>query len=88
MGLTAALSVSVPFRVQVSIYSSSVFMVNVPLNIHFLDISSFAVEKSDLGGDDCEEASRTSISRKKQKEIHLPATSLEKTAFDMSGFEP
>ena len=56
MGLTAALSVSVPFRVRVRIHSSSVFMVNVPLNIHFLDISSFAVEKSDLGGDDCEEA--------------------------------
>ena len=48
-------SVSVPFRVRVSIHSSSVFTVNIPLNIHSLDISSFEVEKSDLVGDDCEE---------------------------------
>ena len=33
------------------------------------------------------EARRTSIIRKKQKEMHVPATSLEKTAFDKSGFE-
>ena len=33
------------------------------------------------------EARRTSI-RKKQKEMHVPAMSLEKTAFDMSGIEP
>ena len=30
------------------------------------------------------EARRTSIIRKKQKEMHVPAMSLEKTAFDMS----
>ena len=34
------------------------------------------------------EARRTSIIRKKQKEMHVPAMSLETTAFDMSGFEP
>ena len=34
------------------------------------------------------EARHTSIIRKKQKEMHVPAMSLEKTAFDMSGFEP
>ena len=49
-------SVSVPFRVRVRIHSSSVFTVNIPLNTHSLDISSFAVEKSDLGGGDCEGA--------------------------------
>ena len=34
------------------------------------------------------EARRTSIIRKKQKEMHVPAMYLEKTAFDMCGFEP
>ena len=34
------------------------------------------------------ETRSTSIIRKKQKEMHVPAMSLEKTAFDMSGFEP
>ena len=29
----------------------------------------------------------TSIIRKKQNEMHVSAMSLEKTAFDMSGFE-
>ena len=33
------------------------------------------------------EARRTSIIRKKQKEMHVSAMSLEKTTFDMSGFE-
>ena len=37
---------------------------------------------------DSSEARRTSIIRKKQKEMHLPATSLEKTDFHMSRFEP
>ena len=41
---------------RVSIHSSSFFTVNIPLNIHSLDISSFGGEESDLGGDDCEEA--------------------------------
>ena len=48
---------SVAFRVRVHIHSSSVFMINVPLNLNIsLDISSFAGEEHDLGGDDCEEA--------------------------------
>ena len=34
------------------------------------------------------EARRTSIIRKKQKEMQVPATSLEKTDFHKSRFEP
>ena len=52
-------NVSVTFRFWVSIHPSLVSAVNIQLSIHSLDISSssfkFAVEKSDLGGDDCEE---------------------------------
>ena len=53
---------SVAFRVRDHTHSSSVFTVNIPLNIHSLDVSSFAGEESDLGGDDCEEAeSKSSV---------------------------
>ena len=45
-----------------SIHVSSVFKVNILLNSHSLDISSLAVEKSDLGGDDCQEAASESKS--------------------------
>ena len=45
-----------------SIHVSSVFTLNILLNSHSLDISSFAVEKSDLGGDDCQEAASESKS--------------------------
>ena len=55
--------VSVPFRVRVRIHSSLVFTVNIQLNIHSLDISSFAGEKSDFGGDDCEEAESKSFAQ-------------------------
>ena len=41
---------------------SSVFTVNIPLNIHSLDISSFKGEDFDLGGDDCEEAESNCLS--------------------------
>ena len=55
-------SVNVAFRVQVCIHSPPGFTVNILLNIHSLDISSFASEESDLGGDDCEEAdSKSSV---------------------------
>ena len=45
---------SVAFRVR--IHSSSIRTVNVQLNIHALDLSSFPGEELDLGGDNCEEA--------------------------------
>ena len=45
---------SVAFHIR--IHSSSLRTVNIPLNIHSLDLSCFAGEELDLGGDDCEEA--------------------------------
>ena len=47
-------SVTVDFRVH--IHSLSLQMVNIQLNIHYVDISWFTGEESDLGGDDCEKA--------------------------------
>ena len=54
-------SASLVFRVH--IHSSSLQTVNIQLNIHSLDFSSFAGKELDLGGDDCEEAESESYAQ-------------------------